>query len=159
MSETKPTIKLPLKGDPYGMYIFDADGQMFAEIRGWGHLQYSGEENAIQEQIARQAFVVQACNEREDLEYQIRDQQKTISELSAASIVDGERITALEAELREWADALNPAAGRIQDPPLERVREQFWRGLLNAQETSRELYRVRQQLAEARQTDELDKCR
>lgn len=55
-------IKLPLKSDQQGIYIFDADGNMFIEIRGWGYLQKAGESNAINEQKLRQDFILNACN-------------------------------------------------------------------------------------------------
>src|SRR5688572_23452093 len=34
--------KLPLRGDSFGTYIFDADQQMIAQSRGWGHLTGGG---------------------------------------------------------------------------------------------------------------------
>lgn len=39
---TKPRWKLPLHIDKDAMYIWDANHQMIAEIRGWGHLTGTG---------------------------------------------------------------------------------------------------------------------
>lgn len=58
-------IKFPLHADSEGMYIFDADGQVFAEVRGWGHLRHQGEAEAIREQRERCQFVAAACNAHE----------------------------------------------------------------------------------------------
>jgi hypothetical protein len=56
----KKNIKFPLKYDDYGRYIFDADGNIFAQIRGWGKLQKL--ENGAEVQDAIGQFVVQTLN-------------------------------------------------------------------------------------------------
>ena len=55
-------FRLPFKGDGEGSYIFDKNEQMVAQIRGWGWLQYKGEDVAIEEQQTTQDFIVDACN-------------------------------------------------------------------------------------------------
>lgn len=60
-------LKFPLWSDEHGTYIFDADGVMLCEIRGWGHLQKAGEKEGIEEQIRRQRFILDACNKCKDL--------------------------------------------------------------------------------------------
>ena len=36
--ELKAYFKLPFRYDPEGQYIFDAENNMIADIRAWGHL-------------------------------------------------------------------------------------------------------------------------
>lgn len=60
--------KLPLRVDPFGSYIFDRDGQMIAQIRGWGHLTGKGgglgldDATAITVQKQRAQAIVDAVN-------------------------------------------------------------------------------------------------
>ena len=59
--------KLPLRVDSHSLYIWDADGQMVAEIRGWGHLTGAGglqlaDEDAIEVQKARGEAICAAVN-------------------------------------------------------------------------------------------------
>jgi hypothetical protein len=60
-------LKFPLWSDEYGAYIFDADGVMFCEMRGWGRLQKAGEKEGIEEQKRRQKFILDACNKYKEL--------------------------------------------------------------------------------------------
>lgn len=59
--------KLPLHIDALGMYIFDADNNMVAQLRGWGHLTGVGglrldPDFAKGVQIARGQAIVDAVN-------------------------------------------------------------------------------------------------
>ena len=56
----KNNIKFPLKYDADGQIIFDGDGNIFLNIRGWGSLQYL--ENGEQIQDAVGEFVVEILN-------------------------------------------------------------------------------------------------
>lgn len=64
-------LRLPLTSDPEGMYVFDADGRMVFELRGWGHLQYQGEEKAVQEQKERAQFICETVNRIAELEAEL----------------------------------------------------------------------------------------
>jgi hypothetical protein len=58
--------KLPLRHDGMGMYIFDADGCMVAQIRGWGsltdHPHRLSDDAAVEVQKARAEAFVAAIN-------------------------------------------------------------------------------------------------
>lgn len=59
--------RLPLSRDSMGTYFFDADRQMIAQIRGWGHLTGSGglqltEAEAVAVQNARMDHIVECVN-------------------------------------------------------------------------------------------------
>ncbi len=58
--------KAPFKADFNGGYIWNADGFMFAQVRGWGHLSHSEptEEAAAKAQDANLQFMVDALNEK-----------------------------------------------------------------------------------------------
>lgn len=63
--------KLPLKMDAMANCIYDADGHMVFQIRGWGHLTGQGglrldEDTAEAIQRARGQFLVDAINARKD---------------------------------------------------------------------------------------------
>jgi hypothetical protein len=69
MTDKPKYLKLPLKAMGKGMYIVDDDGEMVAQIRGWGHLTGKGGngpklsvDDAIAEQVARQEFLIEAAN-------------------------------------------------------------------------------------------------
>lgn len=62
--EIQKLIKLPVKADRFGMYIFDADNNMVMEVRGWGRLQYKGEDEGIKAQIKIGNAFVEAFNEK-----------------------------------------------------------------------------------------------
>lgn len=58
---------LPLRADEYGCYVFDADGHMIVQIRGWGHLTGQGglrlpEDEAIAVQVAWGKAIAAAVN-------------------------------------------------------------------------------------------------
>lgn len=54
--------KGPFRADFNGGYVFNKDGLMFAQVRGWGRLQY--EPNAEATQDAHLQFIVDALNEK-----------------------------------------------------------------------------------------------
>lgn len=56
----KDLIKAPVKYD-HG-YIWDADGNMIAQVRGWGRLQYLPNPEDKQDSIGQ--FVADAINEK-----------------------------------------------------------------------------------------------
>ena len=51
--ELKPYFKLPFRYDPEGQYIFDAENNMIADIRAWGHLKDERLQDALGELIAK----------------------------------------------------------------------------------------------------------
>ena len=56
-------VKLPVRTDSYGMYIYDAESKMLAQIRGFGWMkQLVGEDKAhdLQKELAE--FLVQRIN-------------------------------------------------------------------------------------------------
>lgn len=55
-------IKGPFRADFNGGYIFGPDNFMFAQVRGWGQLQYKDNAEAIQD--ANLQFMVDALNEK-----------------------------------------------------------------------------------------------
>ena len=56
----KDNIKFPLKYDDYGQYIFDGDGNIFAQVRGWGNLQKLHNGKKVQNSIGE--FIVDTLN-------------------------------------------------------------------------------------------------
>lgn len=64
--EAKAT-KGPWRHDGHGTFIFGPDdNEMVAEVRGWGHLQYLGDDKAIEVQKAVGEFLAHA---RTDIPY------------------------------------------------------------------------------------------
>ena len=62
-----PEVPRPWKSDGEGSFIFDADGNMIAEIRGWGHLSTKFDEDQaeqIQKDISE--LIVNAVNKMEE---------------------------------------------------------------------------------------------
>ncbi len=55
--------KAPFTADFLGGYIFNADGFMFAQVRGWGELQHK-EKDPEAAQDANLQFMVDALNEK-----------------------------------------------------------------------------------------------
>lgn len=110
---------LPLKGDGEGIYIFDTTGQVFAEVRGWGHLQYGGEAAAIAEQKARQDFMVRACNSYDDLLAACKDalniQHFTVNELSALKVNDQKRALIWTEKVYAIEQAIKAAIAKAED--------------------------------------------
>ena len=51
--ELKPYFKQPFRYDPEGQYIFDAENNMIADIRAWGHLKDERLQDALGELIAK----------------------------------------------------------------------------------------------------------
>ncbi len=52
MIDPRESFKAPFKyDDAVGGYVFDANGSMVLQIRGWGRLQYLGEDKAIAIQV------------------------------------------------------------------------------------------------------------
>lgn len=67
MEKTKLHWTLPLRVDQFGIYILDANGNMVAQLRGWGHLTGVGglrlsEDEAIDVQKLRGSAIVDAVN-------------------------------------------------------------------------------------------------
>lgn len=54
--------KLPLRYDPTGQMIWDADNNYVADIRGWGRLQYEDNPEAIQDGMGE--LIVRAFNDK-----------------------------------------------------------------------------------------------
>ncbi|MCK5492484.1 MAG: hypothetical protein KAJ14_05170 [Candidatus Omnitrophica bacterium] len=67
MDEIEKYIKLPVKSDNMGLYIFDADGNMVMQVRGWGRLQYLGEKEGIKAQVLIGNAFAEAFNEKFNL--------------------------------------------------------------------------------------------
>jgi hypothetical protein len=57
-----PVFKAPFHADFNGGYVFDAEGRMFAQIRGWGRMQY--QPGAEETQDANLRWLVEALNEK-----------------------------------------------------------------------------------------------
>lgn len=55
-------FKLPLKYEPMGQTIWDADSHMVAQVRGWGRLQYKEGAEDIQDGVGQ--MLVDAFNEK-----------------------------------------------------------------------------------------------
>lgn len=55
-------IKGPFRRDTHGGYVFGPDDFMFAQVRGWGQLQYGPDPAAVQD--ANHQFMVDALNEK-----------------------------------------------------------------------------------------------
>lgn len=60
--EVLSKFKLPFKLDTMGMYVFDQDNQMVADVRAWGKLQY--EHNGEKLYIALGEMIVKSLNEK-----------------------------------------------------------------------------------------------
>lgn len=78
----------PWEDDNHGMYIFersDEGDKMVAEIRGWGHLQYLGQDLAMKRQDANAKFIaalpdiaeayLAKCSEVRELRDRVREWQ------------------------------------------------------------------------------------
>lgn len=63
---TSKHLKAPYRADVNGGYIFNADGLMFAQIRGWGQLQY--EPNPRETQDEHLQYLVDALNLKAELD-------------------------------------------------------------------------------------------
>ena len=55
-------IKCPVHYEKRGTYIFDAEHNMVASVRGWGRISYM--ENPEEKQDAMGEFIAQAINEK-----------------------------------------------------------------------------------------------
>ena len=53
-------VKFPLRYDEYGQYIWDANGNIIAQIRGWGRLQKLSNGEKVQDAIGH--FFVETLN-------------------------------------------------------------------------------------------------
>lgn len=139
MAETQmpvdPRWKLPLSVDRQALYIWDADGQMVAEIRGWGHLTgYFGglrlaDEDAIEVQKARGEAICRAVNamfgkqEAPDavehaatdlaaLVERLREAERTMSEMA-----DAEPFPGLDQAWVQRGEAIAAAIVALTAPP------------------------------------------
>lgn len=63
---TTKHIKGPFRADKMGGYIFNADNLMFAQVRGWGQLQYGPEPEKTQD--AHLQYMCDALNEKYERE-------------------------------------------------------------------------------------------
>lgn len=55
-------IKSPVRYERRGTYIFDADGNMVANVRGWGRISYMEDPEEKQDKMGE--FIAQAINEK-----------------------------------------------------------------------------------------------
>lgn len=62
MAERSKHIKAPFRADFMGGIVFNADGFHFADVRGWGQLQY--EKDAAKTQDEHLQYMVDALNEK-----------------------------------------------------------------------------------------------
>lgn len=60
--EVLSKFKLPLKLDDMGIYIFDQDNQMVADVCAWGKLQYY--HNGVKLQMTLGEMIVKSFNEK-----------------------------------------------------------------------------------------------
>lgn len=60
--EIKKIIIYPVRYEPMGQYIFDAEDHTVANVRGWGRLQYM--EHGEEKQDAIGHFIAEAINEK-----------------------------------------------------------------------------------------------
>ncbi len=58
--EIKKLIIYPVRYEPMGQYIFDAEDNIIANVRGWGRLQYLPDPEATQDEIGR--FIAEGIN-------------------------------------------------------------------------------------------------
>lgn len=118
MSEVQ-NVPGPWKSDGQGSYIFDAKGDIIVEIRGWGHLQYLGEEVALKTQEEIQRRIVAAVNACQGIDIEaleehgemIRQVIYEMSEKDKAMQVERDEARAMVKELaamlrkHEWSDS------------------------------------------------------
>jgi len=55
-------VKLPLRYDDYGQMIFDSNGNLFIEVRGWGKFQYKDNGQEVQDSFGK--MITDAFNEK-----------------------------------------------------------------------------------------------
>ena len=60
--EVLSKFKLPLKYDNTGQYIWDANDEMVAMVRSWGHLKYSANPELLQDTLGE--MIAKAFNEK-----------------------------------------------------------------------------------------------
>lgn len=116
----------PWKSDGQGSYIFDAKGDIIVQIRGWGHLQYLGEEVALKTQDEIQRRIVAAVNAcrgiaTEDLETDLNaphsvtvGKERWLTMLSETTMVGSQRDAALR-ERDEARAMVKELAARLRD--------------------------------------------
>ena len=64
LGEIPLPIKYPVHYSELGTYIYDADNNMIADVRGWGWIQYMDNPEAIQDNMGK--FIADAINEKLD---------------------------------------------------------------------------------------------
>lgn len=115
MSEHTPE---PWKGDNCGDYIFDANGEIIAQVRGWGHLEKKlGERGAEAEQIDIQRRIVACVNACRGIE------QAQLEDLAEHGIMAVHRSKAERDALRERDEAR-----ALVKELAARLKEEEWSG-------------------------------
>jgi hypothetical protein len=93
IEKTKGHTPGPLHGDGHG-YIFDSEMHMVLQVRGWGWLQYKGEDVAIAEQNANERLAESAP----DLLALVQEQRDEIKARTESIYAQDRTIAKLEAE-------------------------------------------------------------
>lgn len=121
-------LKAPFRPDFKGGYVFNASDFMFAEVRGWGQLQYGPDAEKIQD--ANLQFMVDSLNEKLARDGLIApDDPLRTKDLLLINQTRNERIGELELEV-EWLRFLKESVcfdSMVDDEALTSIRREYKR--------------------------------